>query len=285
MAWHDVIEAHDVQARESPLESARFGCSVERLTVPVKAESPFFTVCEAVQGSTADVIVLRYPAEHVGWFAGLTALGRTAVFADSLAYWRLRTGKGRAPAPSADLRVTELADPAAVRESVSDIFSMYGNHYLANPLFDPAEALAGYREWALRSCVEGGCVSLRGGISSWEETRVLGLATLDEDDHRTEILLAGVITEAQGRGLYAHLLAGVEERALARGAAEVVISTQGHNTRVQRAWARYGFEPVQTFLTVHLVRSRSVRQPIGTAATAAANGDSSPEPMVLASGA
>lgn len=88
---------------------------------------------------------------------------------------------------------------------------------------------------------------------------MLGLATLEEDGPRTEILLAGVVSGSQGRGLYAHLLRAVEDRALARGAAEVVISTQGHNTRVQRAWARYGFEPVQTFLTVHLVRSRLLR--------------------------
>ena len=63
-----------------------------------------------------------------------------------------------------------------------------------------------------------------------------------------------MISAAQGRGIYAHLLAEVERRAAERGAAEVVISTQGHNVRVQRVWARYGFEPVHAMLTVHLVR-------------------------------
>ncbi|MEV8633538.1 GNAT family N-acetyltransferase [Streptosporangium sp. NPDC051023] len=260
MGWHDVIESEAaVQAWESPLESARFGCSVERLTVPVMSEASLSAVREAVGGSAADVIVLRYPAEHVGWFAELTALGRTAVFADSLAYWRLRAGRGRAPEPSPDLWTEETADQAAVRESISGIFAMYGNHYLANPLFDPAAALAGYREWALRSVAEGGCVALRGRAAGPDESRLLGLATVEEDERRTEILLAGVVPQAQGRGLYAHLLRGVEERALARGAAEVVISTQGHNTRVQRAWARYGFEPAHTLLTVHLTRSRPRR--------------------------
>ncbi|WP_433240086.1 GNAT family N-acetyltransferase [Streptosporangium sp. CA-135522] len=202
--------------------------------------------------SSADVVVLRYPAEHVGWFAELTALGRTAVLADSLVYWQLRVGEGRAPEPSRDLRTTAAPGPDAVRALVSDIFAAYGNHYLANPLFDIGRALTGYQEWAMKSAADGGCLALRG----LDTENLLGLATLDQEGPRTEILLAGVVSQAQGRGLYSHLLKAVEDRTLARGGTGVVISTQGHNTRVQRAWARYGFEPVQTFLTVHLIQSR-----------------------------
>lgn len=69
-----------------------------------------------------------------------------------------------------------------------------------------------------------------------------------------EILLAGVVPHAQGRGMYPHLLAAMEDWALDEGAEAVVISTQGHNTRVQRAWSRYGFEPVHSLVTAHLVR-------------------------------
>ncbi|WP_406313524.1 GNAT family N-acetyltransferase [Streptosporangium sp. NBC_01639] len=256
MGWYDVMESEAVRARESPLESARFGCSIERLTVSAAAGSPFPVVREAVLGSAADVVVLRYPAENVGWFAELTTLGRTAVFADCLVYWRLPAGKGHAPERSPDLRTAEPVDPAEVRASVSDIFAAYGNHYMANPLFDVGGALAGYREWALRSAAEGRCLALRGALRGAGVDDVLGLATLEEGDSRTEILLAGIVSGAQGRGLYAHLLKAVEERTLARGATEIVISTQAHNTRVQRAWARYRFEPVQAVLTVHLMRNR-----------------------------
>jgi len=255
MAWHDVIEAGAVQTRESPLESARFGCSVERLAVSAGSGSSLAAVREAVAGSAADVIVLRYPAEYIGWYAQLTTLGRTAIFADSLVYWRLRTGEGRAPEAAPDLRATELTGSAAIEDLVSDIFLSYGNHYLANPLFDTADALAGYQDWALRSAADGGCLALLDRRAGGAGSRVRALATLEEDEARTEILLAGVVSEWQGCGLYAHLLKAVEDRTLARGAGEVVISTQGHNTRVQRAWARYGFEPVRTALTVHLVRS------------------------------
>ncbi|GAA4584411.1 hypothetical protein GCM10023194_24300 [Planotetraspora phitsanulokensis] len=250
MAWHDIVQAEDVQIHESPRESARFGRSVERLTAPLDAEDSFIAVREAVRESDADIIVLRYPAQYVAWFAQLITLGRTAILADSLTYWRVRAGEGRAPDPSKNLRTTGTVCPATTKALIADMFARYGNHYLANPLFEIGDALAGYQEWAQRSVDEGRCLAL------WEREvdDALGLATLDETALRTEILLAGIVGKAQGRGLYAHLLKGVEDRTLARGAAEVVISTQGHNTRVQRAWARYGFEPVCTLLTVHLVR-------------------------------
>ncbi|WP_169945939.1 N-acetyltransferase [Microbispora sp. H11081] len=248
MSWGDVMEPGVPLTAPSPVESARFGRPIERLTVSASSATPLEAVCEAVARSAADVVILRYPAEHVGWFAALTTLGRTAVLADSLVYWRLRTGTGRRPAPAPGLAVAGVPDPAEVRAFVGLTFAAYGNHYLANPLFDPADAAEGYAEWALRSAARDGCVTLR------DADGVLALATTEEDGPRTEILLAGVTPAAQGRGVYAHLLAAVEDRAAARGAAEVVISTQGHNTRVQRAWARYGFEPVHTLLTVHLIR-------------------------------
>jgi ribosomal protein S18 acetylase RimI-like enzyme len=264
MAWDDVIGVRGVQSSPAPLETARFGHSVERVSAGDGASLD--SVREAVLGSAADVVVLRYRAESVDWFAELGRLGRIAVFADSLAYWRLRAGTGRAPGASPEVRALSNVAPADVEGLIDDIFAGYRNHYLANPLFDRAKALAGYREWALRSVAAGGCVAVRAcGAAEADmgsapesgregaETGLLGLATLEDTGPRTEILLAGVISAAQRRGVYAHVLKAVEDRTVARGGEEVVISTQGHNTRVQRAWARYGFEPVQTMLTVHLI--------------------------------
>ncbi|MGI5287069.1 GNAT family N-acetyltransferase [Nonomuraea polychroma] len=246
-------------SRESPLESARFGRSIERLTVPDGADVSLSAVRDAVRESAADILILRYPADRVDWFAGLLAIpGRDAIFADCLTYWRLGAGAGRQLKPTT-LRTSGIVGTDLVRSLVADIFRAYGNHYLANPLLDFAGALAGYQEWALQSVREERCLTLRD-----EETdEILGLATLNETDFRTEILLAGVVSRAQGRGLYAHLLKGVEDRTLARGAAEIEISTQAHNVRVQRAWARYGFEPIRALITVHLVRTSLVCAEVG----------------------
>jgi GNAT superfamily N-acetyltransferase len=247
MGWRDALEAGELIATPSAYDSKRFGVSVDRITVSASAGTPLPEVLAAVERSEADVVVLRYPAREVGWFAALAVGERTALLADSLVYWSLPTGKGRRPAPLAGFTAgveTGIEDDL-VDDLVGDIFGDYGNHHCANPLFDRGLALAGYQEWARRSIAEAGAVVLRG-----PDRRVLGLATVDHGQSCTEIELAGVVPGEQGRGRYAHLLAAVED---AGTGSRLVISTQGHNTGVQRAWARYGFEPVHTLLTVHLV--------------------------------
>ena len=77
------------------------------------------------------------------------------------------------------------------------------------------------------------------------------VATLEISEDFVEILLAGVGPPWQGRGVYSSLLWAVEDFAADRGLSSVYISTQAHNTRVQRSWARFGFTPVAAFETVH----------------------------------
>jgi GNAT superfamily N-acetyltransferase len=258
VSWSELLRGSAISHRPSPLESDRFGVEVDRLTQPLGAEVSTPDLLSQIARSAADVTVLRYPADRVELYAELLACGRTVLFADTLVYWRLAVGSGVRPAP--DPGVTAISVPAGqgadarfdealLDDLVGDIFRGYGSHYLANPLFDRARALAGYQEWARHSAQGDGLVVLRSG----EE--VVGLATVDRTDDVIEIELAGVRAAARGQGLYARLLAGVEDRAADGGSSEVLISTQGHNVRVQRAWSRYGFEPVAAFVTVHLVRS------------------------------
>lgn len=250
MSWYDALEAGELTSKPAEYESKRFGVSVDRITVSASAGTPLDEVLAAVDKSAADVVVLRYPAREVSWFAALATGPRTALLADSLVYWSLPVGKGRRPAPLAgfNARLEGAVDDDLLDDLVGDIFGDYGNHYCANPLFKRSEALAGYQEWARRSVTETGAVVLRG-----PDRRVLALATIDQQRSWTEVELAGVVPAEQGRGRYAHLLAAVEDASTSR---RLVISTQGHNTGVQRAWARYGFEPVHTVLTVHLVTAR-----------------------------
>ncbi|GGK67386.1 hypothetical protein Sme01_09570 [Sphaerisporangium melleum] len=262
MSWSQVTSATPARTEPSPLDSARFGRSVERLTVGGGDDGdggdgavPFAAVAAAIRESAADVIVLRYPARRMEWFARLLALGRTVLLADSLVYWRLEAGRGRQVPPVPGLWTEPLRDPAAVEPAVLSIFAGYRSHYLANPLFGDADVIAGYAEWARGSAVAGDCLGLLRAAPGVGGPRVAGLATVADDGPSTEILLAGVMPREQGRGRYAHILRAVEERTLARGGTQVVISTQGHHTSVQRAWARYGFEPVLTLLTVHLLRA------------------------------
>ena len=147
------------------------------MTVSASAGTQLAEVLTAVDKSTADVVVLRYPAREVHWFAALATGARTALLADSLIYWSLPVGKGRRPAPLAGFNagLEPEIDDDLVDDLVGDIFGDYGNHYCANPLFDRALALAGYQEWARRSIADEGAVVLRG-----PDRRVLALATVDQ---------------------------------------------------------------------------------------------------------
>jgi GNAT superfamily N-acetyltransferase len=252
MSWYDAVVATELVAGPARYDAERFGVSVDRIAVSASASVSLPAVLTAVAESAADVVILRYPARKVRWFAALASSGRVAILADSLCYWSLGTGGGRRPAPLPDYRVGVESDldGSVVDALVADIFGDYGNHYSANPLFDPALALTGYQEWARRSISGHGAVTVRG-----PHDRLVGLATIDQGPPVTEIQLAGVVSSEQGRGRYAHLLAAVEDTATTD---RLVISTQCHNTGVQRAWARYGFEPVHSLLTVHLVKPETL---------------------------
>lgn len=252
MSWAELIGAGQPALLASASEAARFGISVDRLVVADGTTVDDAEVCALVAASDADLVVLRYPARRVRLFAALLPQGRDVLFADQLVYWRLKVGAGRRPAPLPDLRTVSPASGSGVERMVMDlvgeIFAGYGNHYLADPALDPAATLHGYQEWASRSAAAKGAVTLH------RRGDPIGLATTSLEDDVLEIELAGVLSRHQGKGYYAHLLAGVEALAGARGATQLVISTQAHNTGVQRAWARYGFQPVVTFSTVHLLR-------------------------------
>lgn len=253
MSWHDVALAPDVVAAPSPRETARFGVTVDRISVSAASAAKLADVLEAVRSSTADVVILRYPADRMRWFAALTELDRTAIVADNLVGWKLATGRGRRPPPlPRGLELVDFVGAAELDAMVADAFRDYGNHYLADPLFDPALALAGYQEWAGRE-IESGVVALRDAGGRGEPV-MLGFLTYGEAGGVAEFALGGVVPGAQGTGLYAHLLAGMEDRAASRGIGSVVCTTQSRNTRVQRRWADYGFKPVLSVFTVHLLR-------------------------------
>lgn len=252
MSWADSVAASGLTAGLSPFDTRRFGFSVGRIVVPCGASTTTpADVVAAVADIAAEVTIVRYPAANTSWFAELMR-DHEVLLADSLVYWRLPVSSASAPTPPGNLTTNSTPKPELVDRLVDDIFAGYRSHYSANPRFDAELALAGYREWARRSAAEGGAVVLLEGTSQ------VGLATTEVDRGVLEILLAGVVPERQGQGLYAQLLAAVEQHAATRGATGVVISTQVHNTNVQRAWARYGFEPMASLVTVH-VMPRSLR--------------------------
>ncbi|WP_426562362.1 N-acetyltransferase [Angustibacter sp. McL0619] len=272
MAWQ-ALTGDRVEVADSPAESRRFGVSVARVTVG-SASDPGADgagqLREVLAEAGQDVLVVRYPADRLALAAVVAGCGRDVLPAGSLTYWGAPSSEVLRPEPDrwrirsaaalddgADHRVDHGADHR-VEDVVDDVvaasFEGYGNHYLANPLFAPADALAGYQEWAR------GCVARQPDdvLLLLEQDRVVGLATCEESvgqpSGHLEILLAGLVPAAQGQRGYGHLLAGCADLAGARGLPDTIISTQTHNVRVQRAWARAGLRPFGAVETVHCVR-------------------------------
>lgn len=257
MSWAD-LDGDDVVAADSPVESERFGVSLARVTVGRRATDGAETwrrlalACDR----TEDVLVVRRPSALVGCSAVLAATGRVVLAADTLTYWdTAATDLAEQPVvPDAPrMARADQVDRGELHAAVADVFAGYTNHYAANPLLDRDLALEGYVDWVARTLHAhpgAGAVLLDG-------ERVLGFGTwtIGAGGDHCEFLLGGMRAEARGRGWYAMLLVETARAALAAGVPTVLISTQGANVGVQRAWARLGLRPLADFTTAHLVRA------------------------------
>ena len=256
MSW-DALAGDTLDVRPSPLESRRFGMTISRLVVGWYADEKHARpdLGDALAGLDDDLIIARWPTHMLSLATVAAASGRRTIGADVLVYWEAPPDHvlGRAPAPTHDLAVvaaSEVGDPAeVVADVVRDSFARYGSHYRASPELDQEFALAGYAEWALSALSRDpdDVLVLR------RQGRSLGVATLHEgrEGRDLEVELAGLRREAQGMGWYRYLLSECARIAARRGRDRLVISTQAHNVRVQRAWARSGLVPFAAFTTAH----------------------------------
>ena len=261
MSW-DGLQGATVTRSASAVESDRFGMTIGRVVVgdqcPEQEAAPALTA--EFDQAPEELLIVRWPTRLVTLGAAAAASSRAVVPADVLVYWEVPASELRPDAAALtadDLRVTvpseaDDASRAALDLVVRDSFAGYGNHYTANPRLDRDLALTGYLDWARRALDDNpqDVVLLHHG------DQPIGVATLTTgaDGQDLEILLAGLTGTTQGQGWYRHLLAGVGDQARARGCSRVIISTQVHNIRVQRAWARSGFRPFGAVTTVHAMR-------------------------------
>jgi hypothetical protein len=258
MSWSDL--AGGVSGVEySAVESRRFGVGMARLTVGSEwasthrsADELYASVRELLAEAPERIVIVRFPSELVRMATAAVPPSRTAIPAGTLMYWGIEIADwvplplppGLTAAP-----VEDGVDPAGLLAAIADSFAGYANHYSSNPELDASLVAAGYREWAEATVADrsGRAYQLSSGDG------IVGVATVRGDLSVDEIELAGVVTSSQGRGLYRHLLDGVLAGAKASGRERVVISTQSHNLRVQRAWASAGLRPIASIETLHAV--------------------------------
>ncbi len=232
----------------SPAESSRFGVSVGRLDV---GDQPLSLADLANEVEGFDVVIARVPAARRNLSALLAQIEtHLLVPADHLCYWSWTSAGVVGAAMPTELVLEPGGDMAELAPLVRDAFADYGNHYSANPLFDPVAALDGYCEWVERLIAsDATCLVLRSA-----DRRAVGFGLIDWSVAVPDVRLAAMASSAQGRGWYRWVLSGLMDAAVDRGHDKLVISTQSDNTNVMRAWARLGLLPERTLATHHLVR-------------------------------
>jgi GNAT superfamily N-acetyltransferase len=237
-------------------ESRRFGLSVGRLDVPENARYDPEGVMAAVAGSGLTVVVVRYAADRVDWFARLTSDHYTAIHADTIIYFE----RALAPRPR-DVQVVTVTpvstpeDLAELRDMALMAFNDYRSHYFADPLLKNELIAEGYAEWALSFT---DCEAERGAwlARALDTNEIVGFCALSYLP-QPEFCLVAVHPNHAGRGLYGSILAASETRLSAMGVQRCSISTQVHNRAVLRTVTRRDYKPVLSLQTVHLI-DRSV---------------------------
>ncbi len=137
---------------------------------------------------------------------------------------------------------------ASVRTAVELTFADYVNHYKTNPWLGAASPQQAYADWTARSVGDANRTVM---ISRGVDGAVAAISVVERRDQVDEILLAGVMPFARGRGTYSAYLDALVDYSYQSGAASVVISTQDHNVAVQRLWCRGEFEPLLGVTIVH----------------------------------
>lgn len=254
------LTGHDVLVRESAVESRRFDLRVIRVTVPAEADAG--GVLPLIEGSGAELAILRFPTARIDVLDIVRSSAWDLVPAGTVVYWEKRLHAPDAPQQTPGDRPVNREATARDRDTVAQliplIFDGYRNHYSMNRALRGQAISDGYTEWALSrvNAPDGFVTLLR------HRAHDVGIATVAMEPHSdAEVELAGIHPDHQRQGHYATLMRGVERQAWERGARHLVISTQASNTRVQRAWVRLGFAPCLAVDTVHLMPRESSRSP------------------------
>ncbi len=233
----------------SPLDSNRFAIRVERASIG--SDVPIARAIDALQTSSAELIIVRFPAGECAIPNALVQLGESLIHADTLVYYDLGLPAPTAKAAS-NVRLAEAADLKAIRGIAAQAFSNYRAHYAANPLLPAAQILDGYIEWAQSRADPSDPSS-----DTWlvfDDSAAAGFATCDIRNGRVEIVLNAVHPSFERRGHYGALLRHLIHYYGQAGLTRLSISTQIWNYTVQRQWSRAGLLLESAYDTFHIDR-------------------------------
>ena len=254
MGWQE-LQSTEVLVSSGDAESRRFGFRILNAQCGAQSEGKESELAQALSSESYELAIVRYPVHLEGVAQLLATYGEKTIDADPTVYWGTPIRKdvpNRSPANIAIQRIDESA-LEIVEQVINSAFSGYRSHWHDNPRTQNIRMEDAYNEWVKNKITknESRCYLM------FVDGEPAGFAMTETREQVGEILLAGICTQFQSRGLYRHLLAHIENEMLSEKSAELVISTQSQNRNVQRAWDKYGLVPLMTVRTVHVENRKS----------------------------
>lgn len=237
----------------SPTETEAFGFSVGRLTYGPDTDWSTTDIDADLAAGDFDLVVARYPAEHLEVAERAFASGRPSIMADTLMHFRWEP---IAPADTDDLSLRTLdgADAALLDDLVADVFADYRNHYLSNPMTSHVDVAGAYQNWARSFLATPGRKAF---VVQTPDDDDAGMCVVEWSGTHLESILAGMRPRARGRGAYQNVLRLQANWACEQGLTSMGILTQVWNTGAMRSMIRTGFLPEYAVSTLHVMRAQS----------------------------
>ena len=232
----------------SKLDEERFGIRSARAKRVTAENLP--EILDYCKTNQVVFLIARCPANDFRTVHAMEQAG--FLLMDALVYVSWNIDKSPLPEnqPIALIRKMKSNEESEVAWIAQESFKDYFGHYHADPRLDPQTCTEAYVSWAKRSCIDpevADCVL----VAELDNKLVGFLAIRMNTPIQGELVLGGVVPEAQGRGIYKSYIIEGMRWCKGQGANEVLASTQIVNIAVQKVLARLGFEAKEAYYTFH----------------------------------
>ncbi len=232
----------------SAIDEERFGIRIARANRITVSQLP--DILDFCQENAVVMLIARCSTNDIKAAQVMEEHGFRLM--DTLVYYACDLKKTPVPEDTGTVLVRPIrpGEEEQVRAVAAAAFKDYFGHYHADDRLDRAKADEAYISWALRSCASHE-VADAVFVADWEG-QVVGFATLQlNNPDEAQAMLAGIVPEAQGHGIYRSLMIARMAWCSKQGVERLVVSTQVNNIAVQMVCAQLGFTISESFYTFH----------------------------------
>lgn len=231
----------------SEVESRQFHRRIFRGTFAVIDAT---LMSDLMERNGIETLIARVPEHALRQVADLHSCGLVPIVAEALVHYDIRLADFVEAGAGPTLEFTPVDDRDRLRDMARTIFEGYPGHYRANPLLDASLIPDGYADWAVRLS-EGGDATVHfvetGGV-------VAGFVAYRTNPgaHSAEILLAGILPQMRGNGVYRQVFSELLGAFKNNGLRLAQTATQAHNVASQRTWTKLGMALRSVEYTLHV---------------------------------